>query len=263
MNRTQIIVTCVGVLCLALGVFAGWLAAVQNLRGNDNAAAAVEAAHAERLAAARAAAQAEDWARVASGTYTLAKSQNDQARMAEKQARESAARAERAAALAAAAATRLSRERPVPAAAQSPVAVRPAPAVTRPAPAVPSRHYVAAAKISAPASDESCRRAAIYERSAGNPSLSPQAAYNAVKSGIAVNAHCPEPERGLIEAYLLAQRASAESALRVGDWRSDLARSDRTLAECVRHPQRYGPVGRGCRQRLTKNQRIRHAYRGG
>gem|GEM_PF-3089117 len=233
-----------------IGAGFGWVAGVQTSHQSGDSAVVLDAARAEKAAASRAAVQAEGWARVANGAYTLAKFQNDQAQAARKQAREFADRAEKAAGRATATVARIGKTGAAPKAS-------PAPAVARATPAPRPRHLVAAATIPARASDESCSRAAIYERTAANPRLSRQAAYNASMSGMAVNAHCSEPERSLIGAYLLAQRAAAESALSIGDWKSDLARSDRVLGDCVRHPEHYGALSNGCRQRVTKNVRIR------
>ena len=260
-NRPRALAVAAGVLCLATGAAFGWTAAVQTYRAGVAAAVApVPASPADNGAAARAAVQAEGWSQSANAAYALAKWQNVQAQTARKQARESAVRAERAAARAAAIEAKLSAARAAPPAAAPAGAPEPAPtpaahpprrvsAAKRPAPAAPA----------SPLADESCRRATIYERTAANASLSRQAAYNAVRSGIAVNAHCPEPARSLIGAYLLAQRASAESGLKIGDWQSDLSQSDRVLAACVKHPERYGTASTGCRQRLTKNARFRQA----
>jgi hypothetical protein len=278
-NSARAITMVVGILCLAVGALLGWVGALQMPHGHGDAAGVLDAVRAEKAAAARAAVTAEGWARVGNGAYTLAKLENDHAQQAQKQAREFAARAENAAKRAAASAARIDKDRSAPhALATSPAAVRATPtavarvaptatprvaptAVARVSPAPRPKRRIAAAKAPVRASDESCRRAAIYERTAANASLSRQAAYNASVSGIAVNAHCSEPERSLIEAYLLAQRASAESALKIGDWKSDLVRSNRVLAQCIRHPERYGAIGRNCRQRLTKNERLQTAAR--
>jgi hypothetical protein len=257
MNRVRIVTTVIGVLCLAVGALLGWAAATRSSGANTDVAAVADAVQADKAAASRAASEAEGWAHVANATYALAKYQNAEAQAARKQTRELAARAERAVARAEALAAQRAVNRTPPVVTPSAVT---APASMTARPAAAARPKLAVKPAATPkASDESCRRAAIYERTAANASLSRQAAYNAVKSGIAVNAHCSEPERGLIEGYLLAQRASAESALKIGDWQSDLSRSDRLLADCVRHPERYGTAGRGCRQRLTKNERIRRA----
>jgi hypothetical protein len=305
MNQARVLALVVGISCLAVGAMLGWVASVQTSRGNGDGAGAAEAARADRVAAARAAVQAEGWARVANAAQTLAKGDNDQAQAARQQAqgarqqaesarqqaeaarqqaeaarqqaREFAARAEKAAGRAAQIAAQTQTARLAAAGTATAVAARvpgtaaPRPAAAKPRPRVAAkppthpqvaasakprpRHLVAAAVVS----EESCRRAAIFERTAAKPSVSREAAYNASVSGIAVNAHCPEPERSLIGAYLLAQRASAEIALNNGDWKSDLSRSDRVLNDCVRHPQRYGPIGRSCRVRLTKNAKIRLA----
>ncbi|MDB5070389.1 MAG: hypothetical protein JWM87_1500 [Candidatus Eremiobacteraeota bacterium] len=281
MNQARVLILVVGISCLAVGAMLGWVASVQMSHGNRDAVAAAEAARADREAASRAAVQAEGWARVANAAQTLAKGNNDQAQAAQQhaqaarqqadaarqQAREFATRAEKAAGRAAQIAAQAQKVRLATAGTAAAVAVR-APAIAAPRaaaapkprpnvaakPAAP-RHLVAAAVVS----EESCRRAAIFERTAAKPSVSREAAYNASVSGIAVNAHCPEPERSLIGAYLLAQRASAEIALKNGDWKSDLSRSDRVLNDCVRRPQHYGPIGRSCRVRLTKNAKIRLA----
>ena len=298
MNQARVLALVVGISCLAIGAMLGWVASVQTSRGSGDGVGAAEAARADRVAAARAAVQAEGWARVANAAQTLAKGDNDQAQAARQQAqtarqqaqsarqqaeaarqqaREFAARAEKAAGRAAQIAAQTQTARLAAAGTATAVAARvpgtaaPRPAAAKPRPRVAAkppthpqvaasakprpRHLVAAAVVS----EESCRRAAIFERTAAKPSVSREAAYNASVSGIAVNAHCPEPERSLIGAYLLAQRASAEIALNNGDWKSDLSRSDRVLNDCVRHPQRYGPIGRSCRVRLTKNAKIRLA----
>lgn len=294
-NPARVLILVVGISCLAIGTMLGWVASIQTSRGNDGGVAAAEAARADREAAARAAVQAEGWARVANAAQTLVKGDNDQAQAARQQAQAAreqaraarqqaeaarqqaeaarqqahdfAARAEKAASRAAQIAAQTQKARLASAGTATTVAV-PAPTAAalprrgaskaRPGVAAKStapRRLVAAAVVSG----ESCRRAAIFERTAAQPSVSREAAYNASVSGIAVNAHCPEPERSLIGAYLLAQRASAEIALKNGDWKSDLSRSDRVLNDCVRHPQRYGPIGRSCRVRLTKNAKIRLA----
>lgn len=273
MNQARVLILVVGVACLAVGAMLGWVASLQMSHGNGDALAAAEAARADRDAASRAAVQAEGWARVANAAQTLAKGNNDQAQaarqqaqaerqraqaerqqaqVARQQAHDFAARAEKAAGRAA---------QPAPRAAAAPkpsgsVGAKPA---ARPRVAAAAKPHPAPRMAGTIVSDESCRRAAIFERTAAQPSVSREAAYNASVSGIAVNAHCAEPERSVIGAYLLAQRASAEIALKNGDWKSDLAQSDRVLSQCVRHPERYGPLSRGCRQRLTKNVRIRHA----
>jgi hypothetical protein len=286
MNQARLLILVVGISCLAIGAMLGWVASIQTSRGSGDGVAAAEAARADRVAAARAAVQAEGWARVANAAQTLAKGDNDQAQAARRQAqsarqqaqtarqqaeaarqqaRDFAARAEKAAGRAAQIAAQTQKARIATAGTVATVPRVPATAAPRAAapkarsrvaakPAAP-RHLVAAAVVS----EESCRRAAIFERTAASSSASREAAYNASVSGIAVNAHCREPERSLIGAYLLAQRASAEIALKNGDWKSDLSRSDRVLSDCVRRPQHYGPIGRSCRARLTKNAKIRLA----
>lgn len=289
MNQTRVLTMVVGISCLAVGAMLGWVASLQTSHGNGDGLGTTDSARADRAAASRAAVQAEGWAHVANAAQTLAKGDNDQAQAARQQAqaarqeaqaarqqaeaarqqaREFAAKAEKAAGRAAQLTAQMQKARVaaarlnVPAAAQGrataqervAAAPKPRPGVAAKPPARP-RRLVAAAVVS----EESCRRAAIFERTAANASVSREAAYNASVSGIAVNAHCPEPERSLIGAYLLAQRASAEIALKNGDWKSDLSRSDRVLSDCVRRPQHYGPVGRSCRVRLTKNAKIRLA----
>jgi multidrug efflux pump subunit AcrA (membrane-fusion protein) len=287
MNQARVLALVVGISCLAIGAMLGWVASVQTSRGSGDGVGAAEAARADRVAAARAAVQAEGWARVANAAQTLAKGDNNQAQAARQQAqaarqqaqtarqqaeaarqqaREFADRAQKAAGRAAEIAAHVQKARLATAGTGTAVAARasataaPRAAAAKPRPRVAAKpaappHLVAAAVVSA----ESCRRAAIFERTAASSSASREAAYNASVSGIAVNAHCPEPERSLIGAYLLAQRASAEIALKNGDWKSDLSRSDRVLSDCVRRPQHYGPIGRSCRARLTKNAKIRLA----
>jgi len=74
------------------------------------------------------------------------------------------------------------------------------------------------------------------------PAPTPAAA--AAVAGLTMNAHCGEPRRSVNAAYLLAMRAPAEFALRLGDWSGDLTRSNELLDACAaaarvsRHPRR-------------------------
>ena len=253
-GSVRILVSVVGALCLAAGVLFGWIAATQ--RGTVRDVVAVPAAGqgtaAAQSAASQSASTSEGWSRVAQGAYALAKAENASAQTARREALEAAARAEKAASRADAAAAKAA-VRPAVAAATAPPARRPEP-------------HVAAARSERampppPASDEGCRRAIIYERTAA-AAASRQAAYNAAVSGLAMNAHCGEPQRTLDEAYLLAQRASAGSALRVGDWKADLRRSDELLARCIESPARYGTTRDRCQTRLKKNEQLRAAGHG-
>lgn len=260
-NRTRIAVLLVGALCIALGGFFGWSAALQGSEAKRDAVGAADTAHASKNAASQAATASEGWAHVASGAYTLAKGENAQAQAARRQASEFAAKAEKAAAEAKAA---LAQAQAAAAAAQRaqpparPAAEkRPPPRhAARPRPSPRVRALVADAKAGRPR-DEGCRRAIIFERTAADAALSRQAAYNAAMSGFAMNVHCAEPQHSLNEAYLLAQRAAAETTLHVGDWRADLQQSDRLLALCTRRPEYRGALSDGCRVRLRKNEKIR------
>jgi hypothetical protein len=252
---SRIVILVVGVVCLVAGALLGWFAAHQGadtsgvaVSGNAGAAADVRAA---RQAASQAAIASEGWAHVSNGAYTLAKTQNDAAQTALKQAREYAARAEKAAARADAAEARMAKATVARAETADVASAAPA-AKPRPSP----RPRVSATPKAVAQVDEGCRRAIIYERTAARSAVSKRAAYNAVMSGFAMNAHCGEPQHSLNEAYLLAQRAAAESALNVGDWRADLGRSDELLARCTMRPE-YRQTASGCRARLKKNQSIR------
>jgi hypothetical protein len=81
--------------------------------------------------------------------------------------------------------------------------------------------------------DAACLRTLSYVKTAADDRIGRRAAYNAAAAGLAMNAHCGEPRRSVNEGYLLAMRAPAEFALRVGDWNADLTRSDVLLEACA------------------------------
>ncbi|GAC1659216.1 MAG: hypothetical protein NVS4B13_03440 [Candidatus Elarobacter sp.] len=258
------IVLVVGIMCLGLGALLGWFAARQGNDAMNASTSATGAAQSAKSAASAAATAAEGWAHVANGAYTLAKFENATAQAAKRRALEAAAKAEKAAARADAVAARAARDRQAfdtarvataqPLARPQPRSERPVQA--RPVHTRPVQTRPVQTRPVARAPDEGCRRAIIFERTAARGSISREAAYNAAMSGFAMNAHCAEPQHSLIEAYLLAQRASAEAALHLGDWKADLEQSDRLLARCVGRPE-YRAARDGCRKRLRKNEQIR------
>jgi hypothetical protein len=270
---SRLAVLAAGLACIALGAVLGWVAGRQGGAPTAPISAGVSPASARAAeSASQSAVAAEGWARAASGAHTLAKTDLAAAATARRQAQEFAVRAEKAAASANAAAARTALDRKAvtdAARARPPVAqarpALPAPLVSaEPPPSRPAARAVRKIALAPPAAnDEGCRRAVIYERTAAAGATTRQAAYNAAMSGFAMNAHCGEPQHSLNEAYLLAQRASAEAALHVGDWKADLSRSDRLLARCTKRPEYRGTASAGCLTRLRKNERIRLAMQRG
>jgi hypothetical protein len=105
---------------------------------------------------------------------------------------------------------------------------------------------------------EACARAVGYLRTAADDRVSHLEAYNAAVAGLSTNRECPEPRRGVNEAYLRAMRAAAEFALQIGDWNADLTRSDVLLDACAANREfRATAVGRDCATQRRFNGLVR------
>jgi hypothetical protein len=106
--------------------------------------------------------------------------------------------------------------------------------------------------------DEACVRAVGYLKTAANDQISRLDAYNAAVAGLATNADCAQPRRDVNEAYLRAMRAPAEFALRIGNWKTDLDRSDALLQACAASSEfRATAVARDCATQRRFNDVIR------
>jgi hypothetical protein len=106
--------------------------------------------------------------------------------------------------------------------------------------------------------DDACLRTLTYLKTAADERLSRREIYNAAEAGLAMNAHCSEPRRGVNEAYLLAMRAPAAFALRTGDWNADLNRSDALLELCIANPDfRATTVAGDCATQRKFNDLVR------
>jgi hypothetical protein len=104
------------------------------------------------------------------------------------------------------------------------------------------------------ADDPECLRSMDYLKTAADDRIGRLEAYNATVAGLAMNAHCREPRRSVNEGYLLAMRAPAEFALRVGDWNADLTRSDALLDACAASTEFRGTtVARDCATQRAYN----------